>query len=317
MIEPSGAPVCVALTGASGLIGRHLAPRLREAGHVVYALRRGDGDGENTWNVATGEIQTAGRVDVIAHLAGRAVWTGVRWTKRVRREIYESRVTATEKLCRYLAGLALERRPKLMISASGVGIYGNRGDEMLTEDSAPAPQQAFLLADVCRAWEATTQAAEDAGIRVIHLRIGVVLSREGGALAKLLIPAKLGLAGPIGLGMQFMPWIALTDVSRLIMHLMTTADLHGAVNVVAPHPVRQQEFIRTLGKVVQRPTVLALPAAVVKLAFGRMGVEALLMSQRVKSTRVPAEFRFKYETLEGALRAELGSRPEKTGQGSN
>ncbi|MGN6368694.1 MAG: TIGR01777 family oxidoreductase [Phycisphaerae bacterium] len=295
----------VAVTGASGLIGKRVVEDLRKGGHVVYPLRReGAASGEATWNTETGAFSTPEPADVVLHLAGKSVAT--RWTPRARAEIQESRVQATEKLSRFLAGMGAAERPRLFLSASAVGIYGSRGEEVLTEASPPAPAKASFLADVCRGWEAATKPAEEAGIRVIHLRFGVVLAKEGGALAKMLLPTMLGLAGPIGPATQFMPWISLADVSRLVRFLMETdSGVAGPVNVVSPNPVRQHEFMRTLAAVLHRPAVFPMPSAVVKLLFGQMGEETLLASQRVLPTRIPEGFRFEHPTLEAALRAEL------------
>ncbi len=258
------------------------------------------------WNPETGEFSTPEPVDVLVHLAGRSVAT--RWTSRAKAEIYDSRVPATEKLSRWLAALPTDKRPRLFLSTSAVGIYGSRGDEVLTESSAPAPPKVSFLADVCRAWEAATKAAEDAGIRTIHLRFGVVLAKSGGALRKMLLPTKLGLAGPIGPATQFLSWISLADVSRLLQLLMES-DLPGggAINVVSPNPVRQHEFMRTLATVLHRPAVFPMPAAVVKVVFGQMGEETLLGSQRAVPARLPTGFQFQHPTLEAALRAELGA----------
>ena len=301
-LEPTSQPMRIAITGASGLVGRRLSAMLGERGHKVFALRRADG--EARWNVATGEIITPEPIDAIVHLAGRNIAT--RWTAKARKEIWESRVPATEKLSAFLAKLPADRRPKVMISTSAIGIYGDRRDELLTESSEIAAPGRSFMADVCRGWEAATRGAEDAGIRVIHPRIGIVLAREGGALAKLLTPTKLGLGGPVGKGTQFMPWISLGDLGRLLVLLATqSGELRGAVNAVGPAPVRQHEFMRTLGKVVHRPTIFPLPGFMVKLAFGRMGVEVLLSSLRVVPTRIPAGFTFEHATLEAAIRAEL------------
>ena len=189
-----------------------------------------------------------------------------------------------------------------------MGIYGSRGDELLTEDSRLAPPKVSFLADVCRGWESATKPAEDAGIRTMHLRFGVVLSKTGGALGKMLLPTKLGLGGPIGPGTQFLPWISLTDLSRLVQFLMQAdGAIPGAINVVSPNPVRQHEFIRTLATMLRRPAVFPMPSAVVKIVFGQMGQELLLGSQRVVSARIPAAFRFQHSTLEAALRAEIGA----------
>jgi uncharacterized protein (TIGR01777 family) len=298
-----GAVVRVAVTGAGGLVGKRLARDLRAAGHTVYELRRGAG--EATWDVATGRVVTPGPVDVVVHLAGSNI--ARRWTAKARREIWDSRVPATEKLSAFLAAMPAGERPGVLISASAIGIYGDRGDEVLTESSEIFPEGRMFMADICRGWEAATKPAEAAGIRVVHPRIGVVLAKGGGALAKLLTPTKLFLGGPVGTGTQWMPWISLTDLSRLLVALATGAgDVRGAVNAVGPAPVRQHEFMRTLGKVVRRPTVFPLPGFMVKAAFGQMGKEALLSSLRVVPGRLPAGFEFSHETLEAAIRAELG-----------
>ncbi|HUO07359.1 MAG TPA: TIGR01777 family oxidoreductase [Phycisphaerae bacterium] len=297
-------PFRIAITGPSGLIGSRLAADLRTAGHTVYPLRRATTSTTNecTWNPDTGQLSTPEPPDILLHLAGRSVAT--RWTAKAKSEIYNSRVPATEKLAQHLATLPRSNRPKLLLSTSAVGIYGNRGDELLTESSPPAPPKTSFLADVCRAWEAATQPAEAAGIPTLHLRFGVVLAKSGGALAKMLLPTKLGLAGPIGPATQFLPWISLTDLSRLIQFLIA-APLTGPLNIVAPNPVRQHEFIRTLATLLHRPALFPMPTPLVKLAFGQMGQEMLLASQRVISTRLPADFHFLHPTLESALRAEL------------
>jgi uncharacterized protein (TIGR01777 family) len=276
---------------------------LRGAGHIVHALRRGTG--ESAWDVSTGAIATPEPVDVVIHLAGRNVAT--RWSARAKKEIWDSRVPATERLAAFLARLPAERRPAILLSASAIGIYGNRGDEVLDEHSRLAQEGESFLADVCLAWEAATRPASDAGIAVTHVRVGVVLDKEGGALGKLMTPAKLGLAGPVGPGTQFMPWISNRDLCRLFMHLAAgdPAQLPPAVNGVGPNPVRQHEFIRTMGKVLHRPTVFPMPSFMVKVLFGQMGVEALLSSLRVVAGKLPAGFEYEDRTLEEAMRREL------------
>jgi uncharacterized protein (TIGR01777 family) len=293
----------VAVTGASGLIGARLSTLLAESGHTVHPVRRDAAAPGARWNVETGEIQFPQPVDVLVHLAGRSVAS--RWTARVKREIRDSRVAATEKLCRYLAGQPESTRPRLLLAASAIGIYGSRGDETLTEDSPPAPRGSSFLTDTCLDWEAATRPAEDAGIRVVHARIGVVLARNGGALAALATPTKLGLAGPVGPGTQFIPWISLTDITRLLMHVVQMDQPPPLFNAVSPAPSRQHEFIRTLGKVLHRPTIFPMPSLLVKLAFGQMGTEMLLSSLRVVPTKAPDEFEFAHTALESALRAEL------------
>jgi uncharacterized protein (TIGR01777 family) len=295
----------VALTGATGLVGANVARLLGAAGYTVYGLRR-EPAAPARWDVASGEIVTPAPVDVVVHLAGRNV--GQRWSAKVKKEVWESRVPATERLCRFLARLPAERRPKILLAASAIGIYGNRGDEVLTEDSPLAPKGKLFLADVCIDWETATRPAEDAGISVCHVRVGVVLAKGGGALAKLMTPVKLGLGGPVGPGTQFMPWISNGDLCRLFQRLAEAkpGSLPPAVNGVGPAPVRQHEFIRTLGRVLRRPTIFPLPSFVVKAVFGQMGEEALLSSLRVIETKLPAGFECEDKTLEGALRRELG-----------
>lgn len=299
---------CVAITGASGLVGRALSAALTAQGYEVWPLERVGTTGHSggcTWNTATGEITTPGTPDTIVHLAGRSV--GTRWTKRIRREMWDSRVPATRQLCGFLASLPPEKRPRTLIAASAVGVYGSRGDELLTE-ATPLDTSAGFLADLARNWEAATDPATGAGIRVVTLRFGHVLSGQGGLLGKLTGPVKWCGGGPIGSGMQWMPWIARSDLCRLIERAITDDSIHGVVNAVGPAPVRQIEFIRMMGKVLHRPTVFPLPTFLVKLIFGQMGTEALLGSQRVVATRLPPDFTYEYSTLESALRAELTRR---------
>ncbi|HEY4329956.1 MAG TPA: TIGR01777 family oxidoreductase [Phycisphaerae bacterium] len=295
----------IAITGASGLVGRRLCSLLTAAGHQVIPVRRDASSASAQWNVDTGAITFPGdqSIDTLIHLAGYNV--AQRWTARVKKLIWDSRVPATEKLCTFLSNLPAEKRPRSLISASAIGIYGSRADELLTEDSPLASKGQGFLSDVCLAWEAATRPAADAGIRVAHVRVGVVLSKEGGALAKLATPVKLCLGGPVGPGTQFMPWISNTDLCRLFACLAVSPDFRGTVNGVGPAPVRQHEFTRTLGKILHRPTVFPMPTFMVKLFFGQMGVEALLSSLRVIPAHLPAGFTFEHTTLESAIRAEL------------
>jgi uncharacterized protein (TIGR01777 family) len=299
-------PQAIAITGATGLVGTNLGAFLESGGHRVHRLVRRQPRPETTeivWDPARREIDAARLegLDAVVHLAGESVASG-RWTAARKAAIRDSRVTGTTLLAETLARLA--RPPRVLVSASAIGFYGDRGDELLTEDSPPGEG---FLAEVCQAWEAATAPARRAGIRVVTLRIGVVLAASGGALATLLPPFKLGVGGVVGSGTQFMSWIALDDLVGAIHHLIFADQLSGAVNAVAPHPARNAEFTRTLGRVLHRPTILPLPAAAVRLLFGEMGEAVLLAGARVAPTRlVQSGFEFQHPELEEALRAELG-----------
>ena len=255
------------------------------------------------WDPAAGQIDAAALegVDAAVHLAGENIASG-RWTSSKKRRILESRVQGTRTLCDGLARLTCP--PKALICASAIGYYGSRGDEVLTEESGPGTG---FLADVCRAWEAAAEPAEKRGIRVVRLRIGVILSPAGGALAKMLLPFKLGAGGKIGDGKQYMSWIALDDLVVAIHHALVTESLSGPVNGVSPYPVANADFTRTLGRVLARPTLFPMPAFAARLAFGEMAKETLLASTRVDPARLRASgYKFRHPELEGALRHLLG-----------
>lgn len=300
----------IIVTGSSGLIGSALVAALIRRGDEVTCLvrnaahaRRADGAREVLWNPARGELDSTELEghDAAVHLAGDPIAEG-RWTDEKKRRIRESRVQGTTLLASTLA--KLKTPPRALLSASAVGYYGDRGAETLTETSATG---ADFLADVCRAWETSTEAAKVAGIRVVLLRFGVVLSGAGGALAKMVTPFKFGAGGRIGSGEQYMSWVALEDVMGVILHALAHEELEGAVNVVAPRPVTNGEFTKTLGGVLNRPTIFAVPAFAARLAFGEMADAALLASQRVEPARLRATgYEFKYPELEGALRHALG-----------
>jgi len=294
----------VVITGSSGLIGSALMPRLSRNGHTIRRLVRGArAEGAARWNPDDGwldESPLAG-ADAVVHLAGETIATG-RWTAARKARIRDSRVRGTGLLTRAL--VKLDRKPRVLVSASAVGIYGTRGDEVVDERSAPG--QGFL-AEVCSQWEAATRPATDAGIRVVNVRIGVVLSGTGGALAKMLPPFRLGLGGVMGSGRQYMSWIAIDDVVGAIEHLLLADTVVGPVNLVAPDPVSNREFTKTLGRVLRRPTILRLPAFAIRLGLGEVADELLLASTRAQPARLTASgYQFGYPTLEGALRHLLG-----------
>jgi uncharacterized protein (TIGR01777 family) len=296
----------VLVTGSTGFIGSALVPHLVSAGHEVSRLVRTPpkpGGAEVRWDPASGIVETGGLdgVDAVVHLAGESIATG-RWTAEKKARIRESRVRGTAVLAESLARLA--QPPRTLVCASAIGYYGDRGDQVLTEESPPG---SGFLADVCREWEAAADPARTAGIRVVNLRIGVVLSRRGGALAQMLRPFLMGVGGKLGSGRQYMSWIALDDLLRAAAHVLATEALSGPVNAVAPNPVTNVEFTRALGHILGRPTLFSIPAFAVRCVFGEMGDEVLLASARVEPRRLIASgYRFRYAELEDALRHVLG-----------
>jgi hypothetical protein len=298
----------IAVTGSNGLIGSALVASLGAGGHRVSRLVRGPlaGAGAIEWDPAAGVRDAAllEGLDGVVHLAGENIGAG-RWTVRRKAEIRRSRVEGTQRLCEALARLA--RPPKALVCASAIGIYGDRGDEPLTEESSPGGD---FLAEVCRAWEAATGPAAGAGIRVVCLRFGVVLSPAGGALKKMLLPFRLGAGGRIGSGRQYMSWIALDDAAGAIHHALRDESLAGPVNAVAPFPATNAEFTRILARVLRRPAVAPLPAFAARLALGEMADALLLASQRVLPARLRASgYAFRFPDLEGALGHLLGRGP--------
>ena len=298
-------PMRVAITGSSGLVGRALTTFLSTGGHTVLPIvRRPAGPGEIAWH-PHGRLDAAGLegVDAVVHLAGENVGAG-RWTSARKRRIRDSRVGGTTALAGAIAALA--HPPRVLVAAAAIGIYGDRGDELLDDDSLPGPPGRFL-GDVCRAWESAGEPARLAGIRVALPRFGVVLSPAGGALAKLLPVFRAGLGGPVGGGRQWMAWLSIEDAVGAVHHALFTDGLTGSFNAVAPHPVTNAEFTRTLGRVLRRPAVLPVPAVALRLALGAMAQETILTSARVVPTRLSASgYRFRHPTLEHALRFELG-----------
>lgn len=299
----------VLVSGSSGLIGSALIAALRKNAHSATCLLRPSTKvsddfncGKVAWDPAKNYIdgESLHRVDAVVHLAGENIVK--RWTPEQKARVQGSRVEGTRLLSETI--VKLPQPPQVFISASAIGYYGNRGDEILTEESPPG--QGFL-ADTCRAWEAAAEPAVKKGIRVVNLRIGVVLSPAGGALAKMLTPFKLGAGGKIGSGKQFMSWIALDEVAGVILHALLNEGLRGAVNAVAPNPVTNLEFTKTLGRVLSRPTIFPMPAFAARAAFGEMADDLLLASTRVQPARLLAGgYTFQYPQLEGALRHLLG-----------
>lgn len=288
----------VAVSGASGLIGSALVPSLRSSGHEVVRLVRREpaSPDEARWDPAAGELDRSALqgVDAIVNLSGENL--GRRWTDVRKREILDSRVRSTALLARTAA--ALPPRPSVLVVASAVGYYGDRGDEILTEESSAGTG---FLADVVRAWEAAADPAREAGVRVAHLRQGIVLSTEGGALKQMLLPFKLGVGGRVGSGRQWWSWVSLDDVVAAYRYALET-DVKGAFNVTAPNPATNEQFTKALGKALRRPTLVPTPGFGIRALFGEMGDAMLLGGQRVLPGRLlDAGFEFSEPTLEGAL----------------
>jgi len=291
----------VLITGASGLIGSALVPRLEAGGHAVTRLvrsRERAGDGAYFWDPEIGVLDEAALrgTDAVVHLAGETV--AGRWTREKKRRIHDSRILGTRLLSEAIA--TADPRPAVFICASAVGIYGDRGDEELTEAS---PRGGGFLAEVVDEWEAVTKPAAQAGVRVVNVRSGVVLSRESGALASQLLPFRLGLGGPLGGGRQFVSWISIEDEAAAIEHVLAHGELSGPVNLVAPNPVTNREFAKTLARVLRRPAFLPTPVLPLRLAFGTEFVEeVLLASARVMPAQLLAsDYSFRDPKLEPAL----------------
>lgn len=292
----------IVVSGSSGLIGPPLIEALNRRDHATVRLvRRRVSSAERSllWDPERGTIDRAGLegADVVIHLAGENVFG--RWSPAKQRRIRDSRVQGTRLLTDAIAGL--KRRPAALLAASAIGYYGDRGEEAVTEQSAPGED---FLARVARDWEAATAAASRAGIRVVNMRFGVVLTTTGGALAKMLPAFRLGLGGPVGSGNQYLSWISLDDCINAVLHVLTDPSLTGPVNMTAPAPVTNREFAKTLGKVLGRPALITVPAFALRMAFGTEGAAMLQSGQRVLPARLLAsEFQFCHTEIEPALRA--------------
>ncbi len=292
----------ILISGSSGLVGSSLLPFLNDNNHEVLRLVRFQPTAENEiqWLPDQNQIDlnSAGQIDAVVHLAGESIAN--RWNEEKKNKIRESRIKGTKLISDTIS--QLEQKPKVFISASAIGYYGNRGNEILTEDSVPGDD---FLARVCRDWETACLPVSDNGIRSVQLRFGVILSPSGGALAKMLPVFRLGQGGKLGHGRQYMSWVSLEDVTNIIDHVLRTDTLHGPVNVVAPNPVTNSEFTNTLGRVLRRPTIVPgfLGQLATSVLFGQMSEALLLASQRVEPTRLnDSGYNFQYQTLESALR---------------
>ena len=301
-MSPESPSQKILITGASGLVGTPLVSSLEAAGHqVLQAVRREvrDNQREVYWDPTSGEIERdkLTNIDAVVHLAGANI-AGKRWTKAYKQLLLDSRIQGTQLISETIA--ELDPKPKVLACASAIGFYGDRADEVLEESS---PSGSAFLPEVCMQWENACQPARDAGIRVANMRLGVVLSTLGGALAKMLPPFKLGGGGILGDGRQYFSWISLDDTVDAIEYVLQNDQLQGPVNLVAPTPVTNREFTKTLGKVLGRPTILPMPGFAAKLVFGEMAEALLLASTRVVPTALSeSQFQFQHPTLEVALR---------------
>lgn len=294
-----------AITGSSGLIGEALIASLTADGHTVQRVVRSAGKAgpdDVLWDLSAGTVQ-AGKlegVDVVVHLAGEPIGAA-RWTEDTKRRIHRSREVGTRLIAETIAGL--DQPPRAFVSSSAVGYYGDRGAEVLTEESTPGDD---FLARVCVAWEASAQPAVDAGIRTVHPRTGVVIAEEGPLIEKIDLPFRLGIGGRVGHGHQYVPWISLEDEVRALRFIAEREELSGPVNLVGPEPVTNRELTKALGQVLHRPTALIIPPFAVRLLYGQMGVTLATTSNRVLPQRLlDAGFTFTHTSLVSALEAAL------------
>ena len=290
----------ILITGASGLIGTALQRSFDEIGHELLLASRNEAkDSQHIqWDVEKGfsELERLEGIDAVVHLAGESVF-GLSWSDAKKKAIRDSRVDGTRSVVEAIS--KLKARPNVLVAASAIGFYGDRGDEEMTESSAAGDT---FLAEVSKEWESEARRAEDAGIRTVLLRTGIILSKDGGALGTMLLPFKLGIGGVVGSGKQWMSWISIDDHIRVINYAIEYENVRGAVNSVSPNPVTNGEFTKTLGEVLYRPTILPLPSFAVNMVFGEMGDALLLASTRVVPKRLEdAGFEFKYPELKTAI----------------
>ncbi|MGB3635739.1 MAG: TIGR01777 family oxidoreductase [Rubrobacteraceae bacterium] len=294
----------ILVSGATGLVGSALSKELEDKGHSVIVLSRSKPSSDDTvrWDPSRGQIDASRLegLDAVVHLAGENI-VG-RWTEEKKRKILDSRVQGTRLLAETIAGLS--EKPQAMICASAIGYYGDRGNELLREESGPG--DAFL-AEVVKEWEAAAEPAREAGIRVANLRFGIVLSPEGGALGTTLPLFKLGGGGKVGSGRQWWSWVALDDVAGALVHALENDSVEGPVNVVSPNPMTNAEYTKVLGDILNRPTFLPAPAPALRAVLGEVADELLLASARVEPAKLrETDYDFRYPELEGALRHLLG-----------
>ena len=306
-------PMTIGITGSSGFLGSSLIPFLTTGGHrVVRFLRHPVGDDDNfknvksiQWNPSSSSASLNDEnIDAVVNLAGENIFG--RWTKKKKKRIFDSRVNTTKSLCKLLS--SLDKPPKVLVSASATGYYGDRADEILTEESSPSPSSNDFLSYVCKNWEESTQIAKESGIRVVNVRLGIVLSSSGGMLSKILLLFKLGLGGRIGNGNHYMSWIGLDDLLGLILYAIADKSIAGPVNTVSPNPITNHDFVSTLGKVMSRPTIFSIPKSMIKLPLGEeLAHAALLSSTRVIPERlIKMGYQFRFPYLESVLRHTLG-----------
>lgn len=297
----------ILVSGTGGFIGSALFDFLKSQGENVTRLVRGATPAPRDiwWDPRVGSIspERMAGIDAVVHLAGASI-SSRRWTPTWKSEIRDTRIHTTRFLAEACA--AMSHQPRVFVCASAVGFYGDRGDERLTEKSAAGKG---FLADVCREWEQAAQPAREAGIRVVHLRLGMVLGTGGGALAKMLPAFRWGLGGRLGTGRQFMSWISIDDVVAAIHHVLYNDDIHGPVNIVSPNPVTNAEFTRALAEILRRPAVMGLPAPLLRILLGELADELLLSStQALPAVLSDAGFTFQHADLRTALRQSIDRR---------
>lgn len=290
----------VLITGATGLVGKELQRSFADKGYEMLLASRSEpkDDQHIQWSVEGGftDPEKLEGTDIVVHLAGENV-SGLRWTDEKKKAIRESRVLGTRNVVDAIS--KLKHKPKVFVASSAIGFYGERGDEEVNESSAAGDN---FLAGVCKEWEAESRRAEDAGIRTVLLRTGIVLSKDGGALGTMLTPFKLGVGGVVGSGKQWMSWISMEDEIAVINFVIENENIRGAVNAVGPNPVTNEEFTKTLGEVLYRPTFIPLPEFAVSMIFGEMGDALLLASTKVLPKRLEdARFEFSYPDLKAAI----------------